>query len=44
MIQVEACRLSAPVTSLIYQKEVTFEEVNLENDLKKFCDNLDIKV
>jgi len=41
---VDICASTAPVTSLVYQKEITFEEVNVENSLKNICRSNDIKV
>ena len=35
---VEACQtLSKPVVAVVYQKEVTFEELNVEKAVKDFC-------
>ena len=32
------------VVDIVYQKEVTFEEVNVENEIKKYCQSQNIKV
>ena len=40
---VEACQASS-VVSVVYQKEVTYEEVNVEQNIKNFCKNSGIKV
>jgi len=40
---VEACQASS-VVSVVYQKEVTYEEVNVEQNVKNFCKNSGIKV
>jgi len=35
---VEYCQtISCPVHSVVYQKEVCYEEINVENDIKKFA-------
>ena len=34
----------APVNAVVYQKEVTFEEVNLEDKIKELCESKNIKV
>jgi len=42
---VKSCKeTSSPVVNVVYQKEVTFEEINVENDIKRFCENQGIKV
>ena len=39
---IEQCqKISCPVVNIVYQKEVTFEEVNVENEIKKFCQSHD---
>ena len=35
---IEHCqKISCPVVNIVYQKEVTFEEVNVEKEIKSFC-------
>jgi len=29
--------ISSPVVNVVFQKEVTFEEINVENEIKEFC-------
>jgi len=42
---IEYCKnISCPVVDIVYQKEVTFEEVNVENEIKKYCQSQNIKV
>jgi len=36
--------ISKPVVDVVFQKEVTFEEINVENNIKEFCKNHDINV
>jgi len=40
----KTCESSTPVVSVVYQKEVTFEEVNVENEIKSLCESENIKV
>lgn len=32
------------VVNIVYQKEITYEEVNIENEIKKYCQNENIRV
>jgi len=42
---VEICdKMNHPVGNVIYQKEVTFEEVNVETNIRNFCESKNIKV
>ena len=41
---IEQCKQSAPVKALVYQKEVTKEEVDVENSLVELCKGLSIEV
>lgn len=42
---VEACsELSKPVVKVVYQKEVTFEELKVEAEIKDFCKTKNIEV
>jgi len=42
---VEHCKnVQSPVTSIVYQKEVTYEEVKIQDEIKKFCQNQNIQV
>ena len=43
-VLVELCEKIAPVSSVVYQTEVTFEEVNLQNKIKEECLKSNIKV
>jgi len=36
--------VSNPVVSVVYQKEVTFEEIKVENEIKQFCKSQSINV
>jgi len=36
--------ISKPVVDVVFQKEVTFEEINVENDIKEFCKSHAINV
>lgn len=41
---VHVCKeTEAPVVSIVYQKEVTSEEINMENEIEKFCKETNIK-
>jgi len=42
---IEHCKnISCPVVNIVYQKEITYEEVNIENEIKKYCQNENIRV
>ena len=42
---VEFCeKLNCPVGNVVYQKEVTYEETNVETGIKNYCQTRDIKV
>ena len=42
---VEFCeKINCPVGNVVYQKEVTYEEVNVETGIKNYCQARDIKV
>ena len=42
---VEICdKMNHPVGNVIYQKEVTFEEVNVETNIRNYCESKNIKV
>ena len=42
---VEFCdKMNHPVNNVVYQKEVTFEEVNVEANIRNYCESRDIKV
>ena len=42
---VEACqKLSKPVVAVVYQKEVTFEELNVEKAIKDYCKSQGVTV
>ena len=42
---VDYCReASSPVVSVAYQKEVTYEELKVENEIKSFCKSQNIQV
>jgi len=36
--------ISSPVVNIVFQKEVTFEEINVENDIKEYCKGNGINV
>ena len=37
-------KISCPVVAVVYQKEVTYEELRVEDSIKEFCQSQDIKV
>jgi len=41
---IEKCKDFAPVTKLVYQKEVTYEETKVEEELSAICSELKIEV